>query len=179
MDYPSALAFLYPRTTRIKFGLGTTRAMLRELGNPHSTFASVHVGGSNGKGSVATLCAAALERAGHRVGLYTSPHLVDFRERIRVDGQVMAEEAVAMWTAHLRPAIERTGATFFEATTAMAMADFAARGVEVAVVQGNLRQVLASWNAPGRDPSLWAVHAADLGKDQLRRDFLAELTAEL
>jgi len=146
LSYAEAIEFLFPRTTTIRFGLDTTRALLDELGRPHEVFASVHVGGTNGKGSTASLCAAALQAAGFRVGLYTSPHLVSFRERIRVDGVPVAEEAVAMWTARLRPAIEACEATFFEATTAIAFADFAARGVEVAVVEVGMGGRLDSTN---------------------------------
>ncbi|HJS46369.1 MAG TPA: Mur ligase family protein, partial [Gemmatimonadales bacterium] len=146
MDYPSALDFLFPRTTTIKFGLGTTRALLRSLGSPHRVFPSIHVGGTNGKGSACTLVAEALGAAGFRVGLYTSPHLVSFRERIRVDGEPIGEAAVAMWTGRLRREIEARGATFFEATTAIAFADFAARGVEIAVVEVGLGGRLDSTN---------------------------------
>lgn len=146
LTYPEALDFLFPRTTTIKFGLDTTRALLAALGDPHTVYPSLHIAGTNGKGSVATLVASALSRAGWRVGLYTSPHLVSFRERIRVDGVMISEEAVAMWVNRLRPAIEELGATFFEATTALALADFAARGVEVAVVEVGLGGRLDSTN---------------------------------
>ena len=145
-SYRAALDFLFPRTTTIKFGLDTTRHLLEVLGNPHHQFEAIHVGGTNGKGSVATLVGAALRHHGVRVGLYTSPHLVSFRERIRVDGVPISREAVVAWTEALRPAIEETGATFFEATTAMAFADFAARGVEVAVVEVGLGGRLDSTN---------------------------------
>jgi hypothetical protein len=134
LSYDQALEFLFPRTTTIKFGLATTRALLKSLGDPHAVVPTIHVGGTNGKGSVCTLVAAALREAGWRVGLYTSPHLVSFRERIRVDEVPITEEAVAMWTARLRPLILERRATFFEATTAIAFADFAARGAEIAVV---------------------------------------------
>jgi dihydrofolate synthase/folylpolyglutamate synthase len=120
--------------------------MLRSLGDPQDTFPTVHVGGTNGKGSVCTLVAAALAEAGWRVGLYTSPHLVSFRERIRVDGVPIAESAVAMWTERLRPLILERKATFFEASTAIAFADFAARGVEIAVVEVGLGGRLDSTN---------------------------------
>jgi dihydrofolate synthase/folylpolyglutamate synthase len=106
----------------------------------------VHIGGTNGKGSVATLVADALAAAGFRTGLYTSPHLVSFRERIRVDGAMISQEAVAMWVERLQPLIEARGATFFETTTAMAFADFAARGVEIAVVEVGLGGRLDSTN---------------------------------
>jgi dihydrofolate synthase/folylpolyglutamate synthase len=146
VTYDEALAFLFPRTTTIKFGLDTTRALLGHLGDPHAVLPSIHIGGTNGKGSVATLVAGALTAAGWRVGLYTSPHLVSFRERIRVDGVAIPEEAVAMWTARMRPLIQEKGATFFEATTAMAFADFAARGAEIAVVEVGLGGRLDSTN---------------------------------
>jgi dihydrofolate synthase/folylpolyglutamate synthase len=146
LTYEEALQFLFPRTTTIKFGLATTRALLRSLGDPHETVPSVHIGGTNGKGSVCTLVAAALAQAGWRVGEYTSPHLVSFRERIRVDGAPITEAAVAMWTEHLRPLILERKATFFEASTAIAFADFAARGAEVAVVEVGLGGRLDSTN---------------------------------
>ena len=146
LSYDDALAFLFPRTTTIKFGLATTRALLASLGDPHEVMPSVHVGGTNGKGSVCALLAAALAAAGWRVGLYTSPHLVSFRERIRVDGVPISEAAVAMWTDRLRPLILERKATFFEASTAIAFADFAARGAEVAVVEVGLGGRLDSTN---------------------------------
>ena len=146
LTYDQALEFLFPRTTTIKFGLATTRALLRSLGNPHQVVPAIHVGGTNGKGSVCTLVAAALREAGWRVGLYTSPHLVSFRERVQVDGVPIAEPAVAMWTERLRPLILERRATFFEATTAIAFADFAARGAEIAVVEVGLGGRLDSTN---------------------------------
>src|ERR687897_2144092 len=146
LTYDQALEFLFPRTTTIKFGLATTRALLKSLGNPHQVMPSIHIGGTNGKGSVCTLVAATLREAGWRVGLYTSPHLISFRERIQVDGIPIAEDAVAMWTARLMPCILERKATFFEATTALAFADFAARGAEIAVVEVGLGGRLDSTN---------------------------------
>lgn len=146
LTYDQALDFLFPRTTTIKFGLATTRALLKSLGDPHDVVPTIHVGGTNGKGSVCTLVAAALREAGWRVGLYTSPHLVSFRERIRVDEVPISEAAVAMWTERLRPLILERRATFFEATSAIAFADFAARGAEIAVVEVGLGGRLDSTN---------------------------------
>jgi dihydrofolate synthase / folylpolyglutamate synthase len=107
---------------------------------------SVHIGGTNGKGSVCTLVAAALREAGWRVGLYTSPHLISFRERIQVDGIPISEDAVGMWTSRLLSCILERKATFFETTTALAFADFAARGAEIAVVEVGLGGRLDSTN---------------------------------
>jgi hypothetical protein len=111
---------------------------LAVLGQPERHFAALHVGGTNGKGSVAVLAAEALRAAGLRVGLYTSPHLVDIRERMLVDGRPIPADAFAQWTARLEPHLDRVGASFFEATTAMAFADFAARGADLAVVEVGL-----------------------------------------
>ncbi|MGH7592555.1 MAG: bifunctional folylpolyglutamate synthase/dihydrofolate synthase, partial [Gemmatimonadales bacterium] len=144
--YQSALQFLFPRTTQIKFGLVATRALLRALGDPQDAFPTIHVAGTNGKGSVSTLMAAALRETGFRVGLYTSPHLISFRERIQVDGVPISEAAVAAWTSHLAPAIAANDATFFEATTAMALAHFAAREVDIAVIEVGLGGRLDSTN---------------------------------
>ena len=146
LSYDQALQFLFPRTTTIKFGLATTRALLRSLGDPHEVMPSIHVGGTNGKGSVVTLVAEALREAGWRVGVYTSPHLVSFRERIRVNDVPIPEDAVGMWTERLRPLILERKATFFEASTAIAFADFAARGAEIAVVEVGLGGRLDSTN---------------------------------
>jgi dihydrofolate synthase/folylpolyglutamate synthase len=98
----------------------------------------VHVGGTNGKGSVCAFIAAELEAQGFRVGVYTSPHLVSPCERVIVNGVPISQDAFVAWTDELRPHIERTDASFFEALTAMAFADFAARGVDVAVVEVGL-----------------------------------------
>jgi dihydrofolate synthase/folylpolyglutamate synthase len=98
----------------------------------------VHVGGTNGKGSVCHLIYRALRRAGWRVGLYTSPHLVDIRERFIVNDIPIPPDAFDRWNDLLRPAVAETGASFFEANTAVAFADFAARGVDIAVVEVGL-----------------------------------------
>ena len=146
LSYGEALDFLFPRTTTIKFGLDATRVLLEALGDPHTLYPSVHIGGTNGKGSVSALAAAALEEAGWRVGLYTSPHLVSFRERITVNGVPISKDAVACWTDRLMPLLLQHQATFFEASTAIALADFAARGVEIAVVEVGLGGRLDSTN---------------------------------
>ncbi|MFQ5551864.1 MAG: bifunctional folylpolyglutamate synthase/dihydrofolate synthase, partial [Gemmatimonadales bacterium] len=129
-----------------KWSLAPTTALLSHLGNPQHQFSAVHVAGTNGKGSVVTFVARVLERAGCRVGSYTSPHLVDLRERVVVNGVPISESAFAAWTTRLQPEIERVEASFFEAYTAIAFADFAARGVELAVVETGLGGRLDSTN---------------------------------
>ncbi|HTT67361.1 MAG TPA: Mur ligase family protein, partial [Gemmatimonadales bacterium] len=147
MSFADACAFLFPRQAgRIKWGLGPTEALLGALGHPEREFPSIHVGGTNGKGSVCAFLAADLASRGFRVGVYTSPHLVTVRERVTVDGTPISEDAFAQWTGLLRPVIEEQGASFFEATTAIAFADLAARGVDVAVVEVGLGGRLDSTN---------------------------------
>src|ERR1041385_951119 len=146
LSYADAIAYLYPRLTQIKFGLETTRALLARLGDPHLVVPAVHVGGTNGKGSVTTLVAAALRAAGPGPGPSTSPTLVAVRERISVDGIPIGEDAVAMWPERLRPTADELGATFFETTTAIAFADLAARGAEIVVIEVGLGGRLDSTN---------------------------------
>lgn len=126
--------------------MGPTRELLERLGHPERHFHAIHIGGTNGKGSVAALIYRALRAHGVRAALYTSPHLVDARERMVVDDRPIAPEAFARWTEVLREGVEATDASFFEATTAIAFADFAARGAEVAVVEVGLGGRLDSTN---------------------------------
>lgn len=130
----------------MKFGLRNIRALLRESGDPHRTFPSVHVAGTNGKGSTASMIAAILTAAGYRVGLYTSPHLVRFNERIRISGREIADRDVVRLVRLLRPAIDRHRATFFEATTAMAFRYFSEQKVDIAVIETGLGGRLDSTN---------------------------------
>jgi dihydrofolate synthase / folylpolyglutamate synthase len=127
------------RAGGVRWGLERTRSLLDVVGDPDRRFRSLLVGGTNGKGSVAALSASALRAAGRwRIGLYTSPHLVDFAERIQIDGVPIEAEPLLEAAALLRPAIERSEATFFEATTAIAFLCFARAGVDVAVVEVGL-----------------------------------------
>jgi dihydrofolate synthase/folylpolyglutamate synthase len=119
-------------------GLERIEGLLAALGHPERAYTLVQVGGTNGKGSVAALLAGMLKAAGRRVGLYTSPHLVSFRERIRVDGEAIPEDAVADGVEALGTLIARLDATMFEATTALALDHFAREGVEVAVLEVGL-----------------------------------------
>ena len=106
----------------------------------------MHIGGTNGKGSTSAFLSSILQAAGHRTALYTSPHLVSVLERFQVDGVPMSEEAFAAWTARLEPLILERNATFFEVTTAIALADFAARGADIAVIEVGLGGRLDSTN---------------------------------
>lgn len=136
MDYDSAFNWLFGQEARgIKFGLDNTIELLSRLGDPHRRFRSLHVAGTNGKGSVSAMAESVLREAGYRTGLYTSPHLVDFRERIRVGGECIGEKEMLRLAAEVRDIAESMASdgrrlTFFELTTAMAFAHFADTGVE-------------------------------------------------
>lgn len=140
MTYSQAVGFLYGvQKHGIKLGLETMRALSRRLGNPHRGYRALHIGGTNGKGSTAAMAASILQAAGYRVGLYTSPHLVDFRERIRVNGTMISEADVA----RLTDIVKKLGGpdlspTFFEYTTAIAFQFFADEKVDVAVLEVGL-----------------------------------------
>src|SRR5206468_10787889 len=132
-------------------GLERIEALLAALGHPERRYRLAQVGGTNGEGSVSAILAAILKSAGHRVGLYTSPHLVSFRERIRVDGQPIAEDGVVDGVDALGTLIARFDATTFEATTALALDHFAREAVDVAVLEVGLGGRLAApaVGAPG------------------------------
>ena len=145
--YRAALDYLFERTTGgSRFGLERTTAMLEVLGNPHLRLRVFHVAGTNGKGSACATLEAILRHRGFRVGKYTSPHLVDFRERFVVDGRAVDEEYVVEFIERWTPDVERTGATFFEATTAMAFDWFVRQEVDVAVIETGLGGRLDSTN---------------------------------
>ncbi len=145
--YRRSLDALFARTTGIsKFGLERTEAFLAQLGHPHRALSIFHVAGTNGKGSTCATLDALLRAQGRRVGRYTSPHLVDFRERFLVDGRPIDPDWVVSFLARWTPTVEALGVTFFEATTAMAFQWFAERGVDVAVVEAGLGGRLDSTN---------------------------------
>lgn len=122
----------------MKLGLRNTRELLRHAGNPEHNLRCIHVAGTNGKGSTSSFIASILQESGCRTGLYTSPHLVHFSERIRINGTPIPDEIIAAYVRRLKPAIESTGATFFEATTCLAFCYFADEGVDFAVVETGL-----------------------------------------
>ena len=147
-EYTRALQtlLLRARPGKSKFGLERTEALLGALGNPHRRFDVFHVAGTNGKGSVCATLDTVLRAKGLRVGKYTSPHLVDFRERFLVDGTAVDAAYVTAFIDRWTPTVEQLGATFFEATTAMAFALFADRAIDVAVVEAGLGGRLDSTN---------------------------------
>ncbi len=140
MTYAAAVAYLYHLQKHgIKLGLDTMTALVSRLERPDTRYRVLHIAGTNGKGSTAAITAAILQAAGYRVGLYTSPHLVEFRERIRVDGRMISETDIARLTALVKGVSEPDLApTFFECTTAIGLQYFSEARIDVAVLEVGL-----------------------------------------
>ncbi|MBW3554398.1 MAG: bifunctional folylpolyglutamate synthase/dihydrofolate synthase [Gemmatimonadetes bacterium] len=170
LSYDALLDRLFPRLTGgVRWGLDRTRRLLSRVGDPHLDYHTIHIGGTNGKGSVAAMAEAVLRRDGLRTGLYTSPHLVEFRERIQVGGIPIAEPALLEAARTLWPAIEEEAPSFFEATTAIALLALARADVRIAVVEVGMGGRLDSTNVVA--PLVTAItnvardHAQYLGED--------------
>ncbi|GAA4467305.1 folylpolyglutamate synthase/dihydrofolate synthase family protein [Nemorincola caseinilytica] len=152
--YGDTLRYLYERLpmfsrigkAALKPDLTNTIKLCAALGDPHHTFKAIHIAGTNGKGSVSHSLAAVLQQAGYKTGLYTSPHLVDFRERIRVNGLPVSKEWVVAFTDRIKDSIEEIQPSFFEITVAMAFAYFAEEKVDIAVIETGLGGRLDSTN---------------------------------
>ena len=184
MTYEETVEYLYNCTPvfekigagAYKEGLSNTHALDTHLGHPHRRFKTIHVAGTNGKGSVSHSIASILQEAGLRVGLYTSPHLVDFRERIRINGTCVSEEYVVDFVAHHRDFFEPLHPSFFELTTAMAFDYFAKQAVDVAVVEVGLGGRLDCTNII--TPDLCVITNISLDHTQFLGDTVAKIAAE-
>lgn len=154
MNYAEAIELLYaqlPMFSRIgaaayKKDLTNTLELCKLLDNPHQKFKTIHVAGTNGKGSVSHMLAAIFQRAGYKTGLYTSPHLQDFRERIKINGMMCSETFVCEFTERMLPAIQEIEPSFFELTVAMAFEYFAKEQVDIAIIETGLGGRLDSTN---------------------------------
>ena len=154
MNYNETIQYLYDRlpvfhqigAAAYKPGLDKSYQMMKRLGNPQSKYKTIHVAGTNGKGSVSHFLAAILQSAGYKTGLYTSPHLVDFGERIRVNGTKVNPEFVVRFVENNKRYFDEVEPSFFEATMAMAFDYYAAENVDVAVIEVGLGGRLDSTN---------------------------------
>ncbi len=146
MNYQETIDYLYnaaPAFEKVgagayKEGLYNTHALDEHFGHPHKSYKTIHIAGTNGKGSCSHTIAAILQSAGYKVGLYTSPHLVDFRERIRVNGECISEERVIKFVEEERNFFEPLQPSFFELTTALAFKYFEEQTVDIAVIEVGL-----------------------------------------
>jgi dihydrofolate synthase / folylpolyglutamate synthase len=160
--YNSTLQFLFDlQLFGIKVGLQNITHLVDFLDHPERRYPCIHIAGTNGKGSTAAMLASILTASGYRTGLYTSPHLIDFTERIRIDGVKIRTEDVIRYTKQLKPLIEKHKATFFEATTAIAFQYFADQKIDVAVIETGLGGRLDATNIV--NPILSII--TNIGKD--------------
>ena len=184
MNYTDTLNYLYnaaPMFQNIgagayKAGLSTSHALDAHFGHPHRSFRSVHVAGTNGKGSTSHTLAALLQALGYRVGLYTSPHLVDFRERIRVNGKPIPKERVIDFVERERSFFEPLAPSFFELTTALAFLYFAEEKVDFAVIEVGLGGRLDCTNLIS--PELCVITNISLDHTQFLGDTLEKIATE-
>lgn len=184
MNYTDTLNYLYnaaPMFQNIgagayKAGLSTSHALDAHFGHPHRSFRSVHVAGTNGKGSTSHTLAALLQILGYRVGLYTSPHLVDFRERIRVNGKPIPKERVIDFVERKRSFFEPLAPSFFELTTALAFLYFAEEKVDFAVIEVGLGGRLDCTNLIS--PELCVITNISLDHTQFLGDTLEKIATE-
>ena len=184
MTYEETITYLYnsaPLFQNVggdayKEGLETTLTLDKHFGHPHRKFRTIHVAGTNGKGSCSHTLAAILQSAGYKVGLYTSPHLVDFRERIRVNGEMIPRQRVIDFVEQHRSFFEPLHPSFFELTTAMAFNYFAEQQVDVAVIEVGLGGRLDCTNIIR--PDLCVITNISFDHIQFLGDTLAKIAAE-
>lgn len=184
MNYEQTLAYLYtqlPMFTRIgaaalKNDLNNTLALCNALGEPQTQFPSVHVAGTNGKGSTSHMLASVLQAAGYKTGLYTSPHLKDFRERVKINGEMMPKDDVVDFVARCQPIFETILPSFFEMTVALSFDYFARQKVDIAIVEVGLGGRLDSTNIIS--PQLSVITNIGWDHMDLLGDTLPKIAAE-
>ena len=184
MDYKETIEYLFnsaPLFQNIgagayKEGLYNTKVLDEHFAHPHLSFKTIHVAGTNGKGSCSHTIASVLQEAGYKVGLYTSPHLVDFRERIRINGKPISEQYVIDFVEHERAFFEPLHPSFFELTTAMAFKFFADEKVDVAVIEVGLGGRLDCTNIITPDVSI--ITNISFDHVQFLGDTLAKIASE-
>ena len=184
MTYQQTIDYLYTSqpvfhmvgAAAYKPGLDSTYRLMAHLGNPHEQLRAVHVAGTNGKGSISHLMAAALQAQGYRVGLFTSPHLVDFRERIRISGEMIPQEMVVRFVAENRAFLDELRPSFFETTMALAFWYFAQQQVDIAVVEVGLGGRLDSTNI--LTPLVSVITNIGIDHTEFLGDTLAQIAGE-
>lgn len=184
MDYKETLEYMYsqlPMFHRVgkaayKANLDNARALDELCGFPHRNYKTVHIAGTNGKGSVSHMLAAVLQKSGYKTGLFTSPHLVDFRERIRVNGEMIPEHAVVDFVLQFKQNFEVLKPSFFEMTSALAFQYFADAKVDIAVIETGLGGRLDSTNIIS--PLLSVITNIGLDHTDLLGDTLTKIAGE-
>ena len=173
----SQLNYLYNlNRLGIKVGLSHTLELLEKCGNPHKYYKSIHVAGTNGKGSTCSMVAEILIAAGYKVGVYSSPHLVRFNERIKINNVFIPDEDIALFIKNYKNDIERIESTFFETTTAMAFKHFAENNIDVAVIETGLGGRLDSTNV--LSPEITAITPISIDHREILGPDIENITKE-
>lgn len=169
---------MYQRTGSIayKADIGNIVQATEKLGNPHQNFKSIHIAGTNGKGSTSHLLASVLQEAGYKIGLYTSPHLKDFRERIRINGEMIKQESVIQFITKNKDWFSQIGMSFFEMTVALAFHHFAKEKVDIAIIEVGLGGRLDSTNII--QPELSIITNIGLDHTELLGDSIEKIARE-
>ncbi|MFL2569686.1 MAG: bifunctional folylpolyglutamate synthase/dihydrofolate synthase [Flavobacteriales bacterium] len=169
---------MYQRTGSIayKADIGNIVQATEKLGNPHQNFKSIHIAGTNGKGSTSHLLASVLQEAGYKIGLYTSPHLKDFRERIRINGEMIKQESVIQFITKNKDWFSQIGMSFFEMTVALAFHHFAKEKVDIAIIEVGLGGRIDSTNII--QPELSIITNIGLDHTELLGDSIEKIARE-
>jgi len=184
MTYQQTLDYLFSRLpmyqkegeAAYKADIGNIVAASKKLGNPHKKFKSIHIAGTNGKGSVSHMLASILQEAGYKVGLYTSPHLKDFRERIKINGEMISEPEVVRFVTQNKTPFEKIDLSFFEFTVSLAFNYFANQEVDIAIIETGLGGRLDSTNII--EPKLSIITNIGLDHANLLGNTIEEITKE-
>jgi len=184
MTYQQTLDYLFSRLpiyqregiAAYKADIGNIVAASKKLGTPHKKFKSIHVAGTNGKGSVSHMLASILQEAGYKVGLYTSPHLKDFRERIKINGEIISESEVVQFVSENKIDFEKIDLSFFEFTVALTFNYFAKQKIDIAIIETGLGGRLDSTNII--KPELSIITNIGLDHTNLLGNTLEEIAVE-
>ncbi|MFT5310833.1 MAG: dihydrofolate synthase/folylpolyglutamate synthase [Bacteroidia bacterium] len=184
MNYSETLGYLFSQlpmyqrqgAAAFKKDLSNTLALCELLGNPETKFKSIHIAGTNGKGSVSHMLASVFQEAGYKVGLYTSPHLTDFRERIKINGEMISEQSVIEFVQNYKSDFETIKPSFFEMTVALAFDHFAKSKVDIAIIETGLGGRLDSTNVI--TPELSVITNIGYDHQQFLGDTLPEIAGE-
>ena len=184
MNYSETLEYLFSQlpmyqrqgAAAFKKDLSNTLALCKLLDNPQTKFKSIHIAGTNGKGSVSHMLASVLQEAGYKVGLYTSPHLTDFRERIKINGEMISEQSVIEFVQNYKAGFEEVKPSFFEMTVALAFDHFSKSKVDIAIIETGLGGRLDSTNVV--TPELSVITNIGYDHQQFLGDTLPEIAGE-
>jgi dihydrofolate synthase/folylpolyglutamate synthase len=176
-NYQQVIDYLFALQRHgIKLSLDNIKALLQPLNNPQNQWPCVHIAGTNGKGSTAAMIESILMKAGYKVGLYTSPHLVDFRERIRINRVHIPEKAVIDFTIEMKSLIDKITPSFFEATTALAFWYFAKEEIDVGIIEVGLGGRLDSTNVV--NPLISVITSVDMDHQKYLGNTIQEIASE-